>query len=164
MMRMLCRCLFIAALTVLAVPTAQALDGACLPYVDAADKSAHQEARQSVIEMSGGERMEAIVVDDVLYSKMGSKWTKLKTGFWAMERELVADMRNGKIKLTQCQSLGSETVDGIATTVVAYTMSMPGADAISTKVYIGKDGLIYAQASAEVKVRYRYQGVRAPQL
>lgn len=149
---------------VMAAPSAQALDSACLAYVDAADKSAHQGARHSVIEMGGDERMEAIVVDDVLYSKINGKWMKVRSGFWAMERELVADMRNGKIKLTQCRSLGSEVVDGVATSMIGYTISMPGADPTTSQVYVGKDGLIYALASAEVKVRYRYQGVRAPQL
>jgi hypothetical protein len=141
-----------------------ALDAACLPYVDAAEKSAQQPARQSVMETNGGDRMEAIVVDDVLYSKMGGKWMKLKSGFWAMERALVKDMRSGEIKLTHCKSLGSETVDGIATRIFSYTMSMPGADVVSTKAYIGSDGLIYALVSDQTRVRYRYQGVRAPQL
>ncbi len=153
-----------AGLVLISPPPAQALDANCLPYVDAAEKSAQQPARQSVMETKGGVRMEAIVVDDVLYSKMDGKWMKLKSGFWAMERALVDDMRSGEIKLTQCQSLGGETVNGIATRTFSYTMSMPGVDAISSKVYIGSDGLIYALVSDQTKVRYRYQGVRAPQL
>lgn len=143
---------------------ALAVDAACAPFVDAADKSSHQSARQSVMEFGGGERMEAIVVDDVLYSKIGGQWKKLKTGFWAMERAQVDDMRSGKIALTQCKSLGKESVDGIATTVVGFTLSIAGTDPIHNKVYIGVDGLIYAQASDQSRVRYRYLGVRAPEL
>jgi hypothetical protein len=160
----LCRSLSIAALTLLASPSAQALDAACAPYVDAAEKSAHQPARESVVETNGGERMQAIVADDVLYSNLDGKWMKLKSGFWAMERALVDDMRSGRIKLSDCRSLGNERVDGVATRVFSYTMSMPGADAITTRAYIGQDGLIYALSSDQTRVRYRYQGVRAPQL
>ena len=148
----------------LALPPAQALDPTCLIFVDAADKSAHQAARQSVMETDGDTRMEAIVVDDVLYSKINGKWMKVRSGFWALERGLVADMRNGTIQLTQCRSTGREVVDGIETTVIEYTMTAPGADPVSSRVYVGKDGLIYAQSSTDFKVRYRYQGVHAPKL
>ena len=49
-------------------------------------------------------------------------------------------------------------------TIVGYTMTMPGPDAVNNKVYIGKDGLLYAQSGPNTKVRYRYQGVAAPKL
>lgn len=151
-----------------AVPPARALDANCLPFVNAADKSAHQPARQSVTELADGTRMEAIVVDDVLYSKLNGKWMKVRSGFWAMERELVADMRSGAIALTQCRTLGRENVDGIETTVIEYTMKMPGADPGvdpgASKVYVGDDGLIHAQYADSVRVRYRFHGVVAPKL
>jgi len=151
-------------LTLLVSPCTHALDANCLPFVDAADKSAHQPARQSVTELEDGTRMEAIVVDDVLYSKLNGKWMKVRSGFWSMERSLVADMRSGAIALTQCKTLGRENVDGVETTVIEYTMKMPGGDPGASKVYVGDDGLIHAQHADSVKVRYRYQGVRAPQL
>ena len=108
--------------------------------------------------------MEAIVNDDVLYAKIEGKWRLIKSGFWADERALLADMRKGTIKLAHCKQHGSESVDGIATTIVDYTMTMPGTDAVRNTVYIGKDGLIYAQSGPNTKVRYRYLGVAAPKL
>lgn len=148
---------------VFALP-AYALDSACEQFLAAAEKTVQQPARQSVMDLGGGQRMEAIVDDDVLYAKIEGKWRKIKSGFWADERALLADMRKGTIKLEQCKQLGSEIVDGIATTIVGYTMTMPGTDAVSNKVYIGKDGLLYAQSGPNTKVRYRYQGVTAPKL
>ncbi|WP_146152020.1 hypothetical protein [Ahniella affigens] len=150
--------------SLLATPAAQALDPVCNTYVEAANASAHQQSRQSVMETADGTRLESVVVDDVLYSKMDGKWKKLRSGFWAVEQKLVADMRSGKIALSQCRLLGRETVEGIETSVVEYTMTMSGTDPVTSKVYIGQDGLIYAQSATGMKIRYRYQGVRAPEL
>lgn len=156
--------LFLVSMTILVAPAAQALDATCQTFVDAADLSAHQAARQSVMEAAGNMRMESIVADDILYSRINGKWVKVRSGFWAMERKLVTDMRSGAIKLSGCRTVGHESIDGINTTAIEYTMTIPGNDPDTSTVYIGQDGLIYAQSSTELKVRYRYAGVRAPQL
>lgn len=151
-------------LALFATTDARALDPICNTFVDASDQSAHQAARQSVMETADGTRLESVVVDDVLYSKMNGKWMKVRAGFWAMEQKLVADMRSGKIALSNCRALGREQVEGIDTSVIEYTMTLAGADPVTSKVYIGEDGLIYAQSGTDFKVRYRYEGVRAPAL
>jgi hypothetical protein len=153
------------ALTTLATALpALALDANCALLVDATEKTAQQPARQSITDLGGGQRMEAIVIDGVLYSKMSGKWMKLKADFRATELALAADMRNGAIKLEDCKNLGNEAVDGINTTVIEYTLKMPGADAVRSKIYIGKDGLIYALAADDTKVRQRFVGVTTPKL
>lgn len=145
-------------------PSARALDAACEAFVAAAEKGVEQPSRQSISDLSAGQRLESIVVDGQSYSAIGGKWRRMGIDLKAAERKLYAQIRNGTIKLDQCQALGSETVDGIATTAVRYRMTMPGAPAAIATAYIGKDGLIHAQSSDDVRVRYRYRDVRAPKL
>ena len=100
--------------------------------------------------------------------QMAGRWMKGPPNFAATEKKLNAAMRSGEIQLLDCQKLGRETVDGIATTVYRYRMKMPGTTLGSetpAKVFIGDDGLLYAQDSGDgAKVRYRYQGVTAPKV
>lgn len=152
----------LALLALTAVFPAHALDAACEPYLKAAEKGTHQPARHSIAEYQGGMRLEAIVAGDVLYTNMDGKWRKAKAGFWADERAVNADVRKGTIKLGDCKNLGQETIDGIDTTVISYTITMAGAPPATGKAYIGKDGLVYALSSPQQKVRYRYSGVTAP--
>jgi len=146
-----------------AVP-AHALDAACEPFIAAAEKGLQQPARHSVSELTSGMRMEVIVTGGKFYTMTGGKWRLMKMDLMAAERELNADVRSGKIQLTGCKKLGKESVEGVETAVLAYTLTMPGAKAVSAKAYIGKDGLVYAQTSPDMKVRYRYTGVTAPKL
>ncbi|MGQ0698168.1 MAG: hypothetical protein ACT4PZ_07985 [Panacagrimonas sp.] len=152
---------------------ALALDAACEPYLKAAEKTAAQATRHGVTE-SDGMRMESIVIDGAAYINDGKKWSKLGAGFAGAERKMLGDIRSGQIKLYDCKKLGRETVDGLATTVYSYRMDIPGMKEMMaalgksagadepSRAYIGDDGLVYAQAGAGTRVRYRYTGVTAP--
>jgi len=159
-------CLF--ALMLAAATAAQALDAACEPFVAAAEKTAAQPARHSVSQLDATTRAEAILIGGKIYMQMAGRWMKGPPNFAATEKKLNAAMRSGEIQLLDCQKLGRETVDGIATTVYRYRMKMPGTTLGSetpAKVFIGDDGLLYAQDSGDgAKVRYRYQGVTAPKV
>jgi hypothetical protein len=146
----------------MAAPAA-ALEPTCETYLAAVEKSARQPARQSVTE-ADGTRMQAVIVDGVLYSEIGGKWRKLNSEFSKAEKALTADIRSGRIKLDQCSRLGDETIDGAAMTVIEYSLTMPGAEAARSKAYIGSDGLLYAQTADDARVRFRYRDVVAPKL
>jgi len=152
----------------LATLPALALDAACEPFVKAAEKSAEQPARHNVTVVGEGLRNEAIIKDGQMYMQLDGRWRKGPSTFSASEKKINAEMRSGKIKLSNCQKLGSETVDGVATTVYRYDMQIPEMGSFGTKtgakVYIGDDGLIHAQATDDTKVRIRYTGVSVPKI
>lgn len=154
----------IPLLLLAASPAALAFDKSCETFVAAAEKSAQQRARHAVSDLGEGLRSEMITVDGKSYLKADRGWQAMPVDLLATERKLNAEMRSGKVPVTDCKTLGQETVDGIATTVVAYTVVMPGAPAATAKAYIGKDGLIHALSGDGVKNRYRYTGVSAPSL
>jgi hypothetical protein len=152
-------------LMLLTATTAQALEPACETYLAAAEKTARQPARHSVVEMSGGIRMEAIVLNGRFFSSTDGKWREMKMDLRAPEAQLLAQIRSGKHTLHNCRVLGREKVDGIDSTVIEYNLSIAGMpDAGPSKAYIGKDGLIHAQSGKLTKVRQRFTDVGPPQL
>ncbi|MBL8269669.1 hypothetical protein [Steroidobacter sp.] len=153
----------ILSIALLLAPAAHALDATCELYLAAAEKSAKQPARHAVTD-GGGMRSEAVVLDGKFYVQAGGKWRLMKVDFTAIELKLVNDVRAGKIPISDCKVLGSESIEGAPMSVVSYTMKMQGLPAASAKAYIGKDGLVYAQSSEDSKIRYRYTGVQAPAL
>lgn len=153
-------------LSLCALP-AQALDAACEPYVKAAEKSAAALERHTVTQIDAETRIEAIKFNGAAYMKMGQAWMKAPPNVIAAENKLTAELRSGKIKLSDCKKLGRETVEGIATTVYSYQMEIPGMPKPSgeaAKAFIGDDGLVHAQSADGAKVRFRYTGVTAPKL
>jgi hypothetical protein len=156
-----------AAALLIAAGHAHALDPACETYLRAAEKSAGQTARHSISETEGL-RLELIHVGGHTYTKMsGEKWKRMKNNSTlAAERKLVASMRSGEYPISACRKLGSESIDGTATTVYAYTLKIPGLpnSGGETKAYIGADGLVHGQSTTDAKVRHRYRGVTAPSL
>lgn len=147
-----------------ASPTVLALEASCEAFVAAAEKSAQRDARHAVSDLGGGLRTEVIVVGGKSYLKADRGWQVMPTDLLAHERRLNAEMRSGKMPVRDCQRLGSETVDGIATTIVRYTIAMPGAPVATARAFIGADGLIHALSADDTRVRYRYTGVTAPAL
>ena len=147
---------------------ASALTPACETYLRAAEKSASQSARHVITE-TDGVRIELVVVGGSAYTRMGpGPWRQMKTSGKgdpiAMERQLVAAIRAGEYKLSGCRKVGSETIDGKAVSVYAYTLAIPGMPGGEAKAYIGADGLVHGQKSDGTVVRHRYTGVTAPKL
>lgn len=137
----------------------------CAPIIEATEKSAQQPARHSITELGGNQTLEAIIVDGVMYSKMGESWRKLKTDFGAAEAKIIAQMRSGEIELKDCAVLGKEQFDGRQTTVYQYRALMPGAQGLGdelAKLYVGADGLIYGLSSDGTTMRQRYTDVTIP--
>ena len=145
-------------------PTVLALDASCEAFVAAAEKSVQRDSRHAVSDLGGGLRTEVIVIGGKSYLKADRGWRMMPMDLLDHERKLNAEMRSGKMPVRDCQRLGSETVDGIATTIVRYTIAMPGAPVATAKAFIGADGLIHALSADDTKVRYRYTGVTAPAL
>lgn len=145
---------------------AQALEPLCDTYLKAVEKTTAQPARHMVSDLGEGVRTEAIVIGGKMYMKADTVWMNGPPTFTKMEAKLNAELRSGKTRLWDCKQLGRETVDGIATTVYSYQLDLQGLPAPKepARVYVGADGLIYAQSSDGAKVRYRYTGVTAPKL
>ncbi len=143
---------------------AAAVDPACEPYLKACEARAMAPAWQSVTEVSSKLKVEAMKAGGQFYSRMnGGDWKKLPVSVDATERKLLADIRSGSVKLTECKNEGSEAVGGVNTSVISYRLEMPGAPAATGKLNIGKaDGLPYAQVSNATKSSYSYKNVSAP--
>lgn len=156
--------LSLAAAALLCAGSACALEPACETYLRAAEKTAQQPSRHMITEFDGM-RMELILSGGQAYSRVnGGKWQVHKRGAnpIAMERKLVAAIRAGEYPLTGCRKVGSETIEGVRTTVYAYTLAIPGLPAGEARAYIGADGLVHGQKSDDAVVRHRYTGVTAP--
>lgn len=149
-------------LLLLTSSTAQALDAACEMFIAAAEKTAQQPARHTLTE-STDLRLEAITVGGASWTRMdGGAWRTMKTDLLAAEKDINAQVRSGAIPLSDCKDLGSESLEGLPTRVIAYSLSMFGMPPAASKAYIGKDGLIHALRADDTRVRYRYTGVAAP--
>ncbi len=153
-------------LSVFLVPLqkATALDAVCESVIKACEARTNVPAWQSVTEM-GATKLEAMKANGQYYIRRNAAaWTKT-ANIDNAERDLVAQMKNGQIKLSECKNEGSEMVEGVDTNVVSYVIEMPGAPPARTKLRIGKtDGLPYAQTSDVIKANYRYKNVAAPSL
>jgi hypothetical protein len=141
--------------------TAWSLEPTCETYLRAAEKSAAQAARHSITE-TDGLRMEVIVAGGRSYTRVGGPWNTVKTDLLAAERKLTAQIRAGTYPLTGCRKVGGEIIDGIPTTVYAYTLKVNGLSSGETRASIGSDGLVYAQRTSDAHTRHRYHGVVAP--
>lgn len=153
-------------LTFVITPSALAFDTACEPVLKASEARILQPTWHSITELADGMRMEAIKVDSQFYSQRADKWTKFPVNIDDAERKLIAQIRSGEVKLTECKVIGTDVVDDIAVTVVSSRTEMKGAPPGDAKLYIGKlDGLPYRQTtSSGLTVVYRYKGVVAPTL
>lgn len=104
--------------------SAFALEPTCERYLAAAEKSAAQPAVHTVTE-TGGTRIESIAVGGKAWSRMdGGAWTPLPANVRALGRQMVADMRAGRLRLSACKVTGTETVAGTPTTVISYALDV----------------------------------------
>jgi hypothetical protein len=157
--------LFALSLLALASPAVYALDAKCQAVLDASEARIRQPAWHSTMEFAGGIRMEAIKANGQFFRRTDGKWAKFSIDLDAAEGKLLGQIRNGEVKLTQCNVVGSDMVDGTAVTVVASTTEMPGVPPAESRLYIGQqDGLPYRQTGKSVTVIYRYKDVAEPKL
>jgi hypothetical protein len=156
----------LAGLLVFAAPTAFAADSACDPVIKASEARASMGTWQSTTTVNQNFKMNAMKIGGQTYTQVaGEAWKKAPFDASEAERQLLAQIANGQITLSQCKVDGVATVEGIATKVISYVIKMPGADAVAAKLYVGKfDGLPYAQTSVQTSSRYRYTGLTVPNI
>lgn len=112
--------------------------------------------------------MRSVAIGDAFYTNDGTGWTKLPLmpgGRLGMLQAMAPDSSS----LTDCVSLGSETVDGRATTVYSYVPPVPkGMEGLAgaggpQKLWIGDaDGLPYRMKAETTEMTMTYEGVVAP--
>lgn len=139
-------------------------DAPCESIIKACEARTNVPAWQSVMEV-GSTKLEALKANGQYYMRRnGGEWKKT-VSIDDTERDFVAQMKSGQIKLSDCKNEGSEMVEGVDTNVITYQIEMPGAPAARSKLRIGKaDGLPYAQSSDTMKAGYQYKNVAAPNL
>jgi hypothetical protein len=158
------RCL-IPLLLVVASPSVSALDAACEPVVKASEARINQPAWHSIMEFGKGERMEAIKVSGQFFHQIDGKWAKFPVNLDVAEGKILAQIRSGEVKLTDCKVVGNDIVEGVPVTLVSSRTEMTGVPPSGATLYIGKqDGLPYRQVGDGVTVVYRYKDVVVPKL
>lgn len=154
----------IPLLVLMCLPAAaSALAPACEPIVAAMEKTAMQPRRHTVVEVPTG-RIEMIHLDGATYAAIDGKWQKMAGDGLQPERVLATAVRKGEIPMQGCSKVGSEVVEGVATTVYRYSLKGHDGAFAEARAYLSKDGLIHAQSSADTRLRSRFTGVSAPKL
>lgn len=148
------------------LPPAFALDAACEPILNASEAKLAQAAWHTTVE-SDGTTLESIKVDGQFFMRMDGKWQKSPMNLDEAEKIAIGMMKDGSLKVTNCQAEGEDKVDDITVTVLSSHSEAGGLGAGTVKLYIGKDdGLPYKSVTDDGKTisSTRYQGVSAPKL
>lgn len=160
--------LSIATVTLLCTPVALALDAACSPLIETSEAKIAQPAWHAVTQIDDF-KSEVIKAEGKFYIYLNDNWIVAPMDMDQVERETIASIRSGKIKVTGCQSAGTEMVDGIKTSVLVYTVELPGSGipAAETRINLGvADKLPYKQGGVAGETKqfttYRYTGVKPP--
>jgi len=167
-LRKVIHCLSITAIALLPAPVILAMDGACSPLIEASEAKIAQPAWHAISRIDDF-KSEVIKAEGKFYMFLNDKWIVAPMDLDQVERETIASMQGDKIKVTGCQSAGTEVVDGIKTNVLVYTVELPGSGipAAQTRINLGvADKLPYKQGSAAGETKqfttYRYTGVKPP--
>lgn len=140
---------------------------ACQTVLDAYLALARAPAYRQVVATPGAPSMEMITVGDTLFVKDEGAWAKLplRPG---MREQMMSQMVPDAAALKNCEELGTETLEGVATTIYGYEPPpMDGVPATGPqKVWIGEDGLprrmTAEQDGGTVDVTMSFDGVTAP--
>ena len=161
-------CLSITTMTMLSTPVVLAMDAACSPLIEASEAKVAQSAWHAVSQIDDF-RSEVIKAEGKFYMFLNDQWIVAPMNMDEVERETIASMQSGKIKVTGCQTAGTEIIDGVETSVLIYTVELPGSGipAAQTRINLGvADKLPYKQGSAAGETKqsttYRYIGVKPP--
>lgn len=155
----------IPLLLAVASPSVLALDAACEPVVQASEARMKQPAWHSIMKFGNGERLEAIKASGQFFHQVDGKWTKFPVNLDVAEGKILAQIRSGEVKLTDCKAVGNDMVEGVPVTLVSSRTEMAGVPPGGATLYIGKqDGLPYRQVGDSVTVEYRYKDVVVPKL
>ncbi len=167
-MRTTIHCLSIATASMLCTPLSLALDAACSPLIEASEAKVAQPAWHAISQIDDF-KTEVIKADGRFFMFMNDQWIVAPMDMDEVERQTIASMESGDIKVTGCQSAGLEMVDGVETRVLVYSVELPGSGipAAQTRINLGvADKLPYRQGSSAGETRqstsYRYTGVKPP--
>lgn len=145
--------------------SAFALDSTCEMVLKSSEARIKQPTWYSITKIRDKIQMEVIKAKGQFYRRVAGKWTKFPADIDDAERKLLALVRSGEWKMTQCKVVGSEVVDGTPVTIVSSRTEVKGEPPRNAKLYIGKsDGLPYKQTGDNFNVVYRYKGVVEPKL
>lgn len=155
----------ISTFLILVSPAVFSLEAECEQILKASEALIKQGAWHSITEIDGGMRIEAIKSNGKFYQQVGGEWTAFPVNIDDAQRTVLAQIRSGEIKLTQCKVVGSGIVEGVPVTVVSSRTEVYGAPAAGAQLHTGKiDGLPYRQTTDNITVVYRYKGIAAPKL
>jgi hypothetical protein len=133
-----------------------ALDASCAPMVSASEARISQPAWHSIAVMNGNFRMELIKASGAYFQQVGGAWSKSEIDLDAAEKDMIARLRSGEVKISQCSSGTTEVLDGVEVYSFKSRIEMQGAPAQESTLYIGKaDGLPYKQVGKTVTVSYK---------
>jgi len=139
-------------------------DPLCRPIIKASEARIAQPSWHSVTVLTASHyKKEFLKTGGKFYMRTNEgPWTTAPFNFDDTERQFLAQVSEGTVKLTQCRNSGAERVDGAVVSAISYKVEM-GSMAEESRLLIGKaDGLPYEQASNKVKVSYRYKNIVAP--
>ncbi len=140
-------------------------DSACNPLLAASEARMKQPAWHSVTIINGSMRMESVKINGSFFLQRDGKWMASPVNIDVAEKEMLAQIRSGEIKITQCKSAGGDIVDGIPVNVFKSRIEVRGVPAADSTLYIGKrDGLPYRQSGTSVEVSYKYKNISVPRL
>lgn len=151
--------LLIAAACAVYAETVPAAD--CAPIMKAMNATLNAPGMRQYLVIPGrSERLMSITAGDTVYLAMGpGRWSKVSR----KEVKETAKEAEGEHAYSGCQSLGSESVNGVASMVYQYANEIRGKGPIQGKVWIGADGLLRKQEAARgAFMRYEYDNVKAP--
>jgi hypothetical protein len=148
--------------------TVVALEPECDPLIKASEARLAQSAWHSVTE-DEEVRVEAMKVAGQFYMQLEGEWQPMPMDLDAAEKIIIGQMQDGTIKVSECQMLASEVVDGREMNVISYRSEIVGAGmpATTAKLYIGKnDGLPYKMIDSDgsTQVTHVYENLAAPAL
>lgn len=146
------------------LPVQAALDPDCEAVIKVNEVSANAPTWEKIVAGPNNFKIETRKINNQYYSRInGGNWLKQNAGFDAAVKNFAKETRTGKIKVTRCQNEGSETLNGVETSIISFHVEMAGAPPSKGKVYIGKaDGLPYAESSDKMQTEYHYQNIVAP--
>lgn len=156
------------ALPLVAASAAVAGESDCA-VIGAAMMAVHDQSsvRQHYVATKPGGEMgvESISTKDAMYMRESASGAWRKVPMNAAQRRKLAEGATRTLPLSECESLGAETVEGAGANVYAFKqpdLMKPGAKT-SSKIWIGKaDGLpLRMEVTADTAMVFEY-GVPAP--
>ena len=145
--------------------TTPTLDPACDPILKASEARISQPRWKTETVLRNETKIETIKVINVFYASRDGKWAKQPANLDEQERQFVAQLRSGKVAISNCKDEGEEKIGEIDTNVISMHLQVGSGAGLDVRLNIGKkDGLPYAQSSTNTKTTYQYKNVFAPRL